>query len=242
MGWIKIDRGLLDSSIWNTGEPFTKGQAWIDLLLSANFEDTEEIVGYETIKVPRGSFMTTTRELSQRWRWSVAKTAQFLLFLTSQRMIKKNANTKRTLITIIKYSDFQDKPNTKRTQAERKPNTGRTQNENLLYKERREEGKNIRKGYFDNPDLEKAFLDFIEMRKAIKAPMTDRAIELAIMNLDKLAGDNDRKKIAIINQSIMHSWKGLFDIKEEQQTETLDDVLRRKYAEGKEMEGLNVIG
>ena len=57
MGWIRIYRELLDSAIWNTNEPFTKGQAWIDLLLLANFEDAEQIVGYETVKVKRGSYM-----------------------------------------------------------------------------------------------------------------------------------------------------------------------------------------
>lgn len=70
--------------------------------------------------------------------------------------------------------------------------------------------------YFPNDEsLNKAFADYVDMRKKIKAPMTDRAIELSIKRLTKLSdGDND-KAIKIIEQSIMNSWKGLFELKGE---------------------------
>lgn len=147
MGWIAIDRCLLDSAIWNTGETFTKGQAWVDLLLLANYEDTYQFVGYDEIKVPRGSLLITLRELSARWRWSTSKTLSFLGFLEKQNMIEKNssknANTKKTLISIVKYEDFQSGKNAKKTKTKHKPNTNQTQKENLLYKET---NKQINKG------------------------------------------------------------------------------------------------
>ena len=34
-GYVKIHRELLDNSIW-TSEKFTRGQAWVDLILKAN--------------------------------------------------------------------------------------------------------------------------------------------------------------------------------------------------------------
>ena len=52
------------------------------------------------------------------------------------------------------------------------------------------------------------------MRKKIKAPMTDRAVTLMLSKLDALAPD-DRGKMAIVNQSIMNSWKGIFPLKDE---------------------------
>ena len=33
-GWIKLWRKFVDDPLW-TSEPFTKGQAWVDLLLLA---------------------------------------------------------------------------------------------------------------------------------------------------------------------------------------------------------------
>lgn len=68
--------------------------------------------------------------------------------------------------------------------------------------------------YFpDNDKLNNAFLEFIAMRKKIKKPMTDRAIEIAISNLRKLAGDNDDMAIQIIEESILHSWQSFYPLK-----------------------------
>ena len=67
--------------------------------------------------------------------------------------------------------------------------------------------------YYQDPDLDKAFKDYIAFRKEIKAPITDRGIELAKNKLNKLSGDNTSKAIEIINQSIMNSYKGLFEVK-----------------------------
>ena len=74
--------------------------------------------------------------------------------------------------------------------------------------------------YFPNDEsLNQAFLDYLEMRKQIKKPMTDRAIELAIKKLEELSAlpfsdsmDNDMA-IRILNQSVMNSWQGLFPLK-----------------------------
>ena len=216
MGWIRIYRELLDSAIWNTNEPFTKGQAWIDLLLLANFEDAEQIVGYETVKVKRGSYMTTIRELSDRWKWSKTKTANYLHFLEKLKMITVNTDTKRTLITIVKYGDFQGGRDTKRTRNGQKADTRRTEKGNLLYKLKREEekeGKNSEEMYFENPTVDNAFRDYIQMRKEIKAPMTDRAITLAVNQVHKLSGGDPQMMVDILNQSIMNGWKGLFELK-----------------------------
>ena len=63
-------------------------------------------------------------------------------------------------------------------------------------------------------ELNKAFLDYIEFRKKIKKPMTDRAIELAMNELDKLAGTDNEMAIQILNQSILRGWQGLFPLKD----------------------------
>lgn len=76
---------------------------------------------------------------------------------------------------------------------------------------KREEEK--RKYYPSDELLNDAFADYVSMRKKIKAPMTDKAIDLAIKKLDSLSGGDNDKAIEILNQSIMNSWKGLFDLK-----------------------------
>ena len=83
----------------------------------------------------------------------------------------------------------------------------------------------VAREYFpEDSELNKAFIDYIDMRKKIKAPMTDRAIELAITKLNKLsAGDND-KAIKILEQSIMNSWKGLFELKEQKKNSKAEEL------------------
>jgi hypothetical protein len=55
--------------------------------------------------------------------------------------------------------------------------------------------------------------DFVEMRKRIRAPLTDAAVKLSIRELTKLraAGQDPN---AVIEQSVMNSWRGLFPVKE----------------------------
>ncbi len=61
--------------------------------------------------------------------------------------------------------------------------------------------------------LEKTFDDFLEMRKKIKKPATERAIELLKMNLEKLSNGDDNLKIKILEQSIVNSWQDIFPLK-----------------------------
>jgi len=76
--------------------------------------------------------------------------------------------------------------------------------------------------YFpNNESLNRAFLDYLEMRKRIKRPMTERAIELAMKRLEELSAmpfsdsmDGDLA-IQILNQSVMNSWQGLFPLKDQ---------------------------
>lgn len=74
--------------------------------------------------------------------------------------------------------------------------------------------------YFPEDELlDKAFNDYLEMRRQIKKPATERAIQLAISKLQDLSRlpfsdsmDNDRA-IEILNQSVLNNWAGLYPLK-----------------------------
>lgn len=59
--------------------------------------------------------------------------------------------------------------------------------------------------YTQNQYLQDALHDFVDMRTKVRKPLTVRAMKLSLNELDKLAVD-DMTKIAIVNQSIVHSW------------------------------------
>lgn len=85
--------------------------------------------------------------------------------------------------------------------------------EELLHPKNEDVGKNSKKesvnsvisSYTENKDLQDALHDFVDMRTKVRKPLTVRAMKLSLNELDKLAVD-DMTKIAIVNQSIVHSW------------------------------------
>ncbi len=79
-------------------------------------------------------------------------------------------------------------------------------------------------------NLKKSLTDFIEMRKSIKSPMTVRALELSIKKLRTLS-NLETTQISIVEQSIMNSWRGLFELKETKQT-----VMQRNHDFGNDEE------
>lgn len=88
--------------------------------------------------------------------------------------------------------------------------------------------------YTGDERLDDALREYIAYRKKIKKPMTDRAIQLAVKKLQKMSSDID-EQIAIIEQSILNGWQGLFPLKadkEEKRSENKKDnnnFNRRQY-------------
>lgn len=76
------------------------------------------------------------------------------------------------------------------------------------YKEKNIKKENINSvitEYTKNKDLQDALHGFVEMRNKARKPLTVRAMKLSLSKLNELALD-DVTKIAIVNQSIVHSW------------------------------------
>lgn len=80
--------------------------------------------------------------------------------------------------------------------------------------------------YTSNPDLNKAIEDFVDMRKRIKKPLTERALNILFVKLDTLSGGNDSNKIKILENSILNCWQGIFELKPEQKEKTQEEILR----------------
>lgn len=69
---------------------------------------------------------------------------------------------------------------------------------------------NIKRKYFENEELNNIFLEFMELRKKLKAVNSDRAINSLLKTLDPY---DDETKYKMIEKSIVNSWKGLFEYK-----------------------------
>ena len=107
--------------------------------------------------------------------------------------------------TEVRCTENQPQINTNK-QNTNKQNTNK-QNTNE-YKEKnikKESVNSVISEYTENKDLQDALHDFVDMRTKARKPLTVRAMKLSLNELDKLAVD-DVTKIAIVNQSIVHSW------------------------------------
>ncbi len=56
------------------------------------------------------------------------------------------------------------------------------------------------------------------MRKTIKKPLTERALELTIKRLKKIASSEEEMQ-AILDKSILKSWAGVFPLTEQDKVE-----------------------
>jgi DNA-binding transcriptional regulator YhcF (GntR family) len=125
-GWQKIYRDIQEHWLWED-KPFSRGQAWIDLILLVNHEDNKTLIDGELIDVKRGSKITSLRKLAEQWGWSVSKVKKFLEQLEKDKMIVFRSDNKKTLVTIENYGIYQGKENTEITVKEQSNNTEVTQ-------------------------------------------------------------------------------------------------------------------
>ena len=118
-------------------------------------------------------------------------------------------------------------------------------NNNYIYIDNKEDSKkeNTKKENSPSSDVERilsefiidervkdTIRDFMKMRKLIKAPMTDTAIKLMINKLRNMTLNPD-EQIAILNQSIENSWKGIFPLKDSESGRSrAADELNQSYA------------
>ena len=107
-GWIKLHRKLQDNALWKC-EPFSKGQAWIDLILIANHKDGYFYKRGNKVDVNRGQVGFSEKGLSDRWQWSRSKVRKFLNDLEKEQQIEQQKSNVTQIITIINYNEYQEK-------------------------------------------------------------------------------------------------------------------------------------
>jgi hypothetical protein len=105
-GWICLHRKLQQSTIWDL-EPFSYGQAWVDLLLSANHKPGTILVRGVFFKVQRGQVGVSEYTLAKKWKWSRGKVRRFLEWLETEGQVVLQKNNVTSLVTIVKYDDYQ---------------------------------------------------------------------------------------------------------------------------------------
>ncbi len=106
-GYLKLFRKLRRSAVWNTGEPFTRGQAWVDLLMAANYTDRTIFIRGVPVPLKRGQVGESAVTLAEKWNRSRGWVLRFLSWLETVQQIEQQKNNVTTVITILNFNDHQ---------------------------------------------------------------------------------------------------------------------------------------
>lgn len=246
-GYIKLHRKIVD---WEWYDDLNTFKLWIHLLLKVNHEDKK----WRGEIVKRGSCISSYQSLSAETGLTVQQVRTSLDKLISTNDITKLSRTKNTLFIVTNYNMYQDNQQadeqTNNTQVNKQiTDNQQTNNKQVTTNKNEKNEKNdknnkkevSKKTYdevfecIDDDNLKQAYLEFIKMRKLIKAPLTNRALVMLINKVNSLAGTNE-EKIQILNQSIINSWKSVYPLKQKSNQSSGDDIWNELYEEALESE------
>lgn len=105
-GWIKIHRAIEDTKLWRS-ERFSKGQAWIDLILIANHRPATLYIRGNQVDLERGQFVHSLDTLAKRWRWNKRTVKRYFDGLEKEQMIHRRKTAFCTINTVVKYDQYQ---------------------------------------------------------------------------------------------------------------------------------------
>ena len=225
-GWIKLHRKILDNPIIFKDKDYLA--TWIYLLLNATHKEIPALFKGKKIILQKGQLITGRKSMASQLKISESKIYRIINDFKSEQQIEQQTSNQNSLISILNWDKYQQSEqqneqqmNNERTTDEQPVNTNKNDNnikneKNIIKKEKEKKKKTFDDVFTENNFselLEMTLRDFIDMRKSIKKPMTTKALELLISNLNKLSSD-DKEKIAILNQSIERGWQTVYPLKE----------------------------
>lgn len=169
-GWISLHRSMLDHWLWE-GESFTKAQAWIDLLLSANHAPAKVRIKGSVIDLERGQQARSMVTLSRVWRWSRDKVKRFMSTLVSDGMITIKTSQLTSVITICNYTSFQESTtpykSTEKQQSSQQTSSRQGTNNNDNNEDNDNKKDSLSKNKFSDDDMNSAEYMFQKIRDVI---------------------------------------------------------------------------
>lgn len=222
-GHIRLFRKFKKSSFYKDS---IYVHVWIHLLLSANWSEKRiKLDGSDQfIDIKPGQFLTSRTKLSAELGINRSKLERILNALKSEQQIEQQTFSKYRVISICNWSEYQQNEqqnepqvSSKRAASEQQVSTNNN-NKNKKNKEEslKEESKSPSRSapLIELPDFvsEDAWFGFIEMRKKIKKPATERAMVMLIKKLT-MFHNTGHDVNAILDQSTVNSWQDLYEIK-----------------------------
>lgn len=252
--WIKLYRKMIDDPIFvNSTGPQVKVLMTV-MFLAAWTPKKWDVLGHEFTIQP-GEVFISTRDLADRAGDDVSREVVRKALVRFEKLgfwtLKRTR--KGTLIHIVNWRKYQlydsegnPRENPRGTHREPTENPPRTHGEPNNKKESKN-SKNVRREEYNTPlppkggkgevaslfkkfsgtnqELLSALKEWQEMRKKGKKPLTEKAAELNLKDLQKLSGGDERLMVSIVLQSIKRGWKGFYALKEAQAAPRRNDSM-----------------
>jgi len=204
-GWIKLHRKLQDNGLW-TCEPFTRGQAWVDLLLLASHTNSFFYVRGIKINLERGQLAWGEVKLSERWKWSRSKLRKFLNDLEKEQQIEQQKDNVIQIVTIVNYDEYQQKEQQNVQQKDNRKTTEGQQKD--IYKNVKKY-KNVKNDKKIAEDYDLIFIEWFSYKDERKEYYVDSGMKKLIsqiFNKYKTAKEFKRD----VDFSMAKNYKGIF--------------------------------
>ena len=252
--WIKLYRKMIDDPLFvNSTGPQVKVLMTV-LFLVAWTPTKWDVLGHEFTIQP-GEVFISTRDLADRAGDDVSHKVVRRALARFEKLgfwTLKRAHT-GTLIHIVNWRKYQlyeseagTAEGTRRAQEGHKEGTRRAQGGHNNKKESKN-SKNVRREEYNTPlppkgerggviplferfssgnhDLLSALKEWQEMRIRMKKPLTEKAAELNLKDLQQLSGGDEQMMVAIVSQSIKRGWQGFYALKEAQTAPRRNDSM-----------------
>ena len=106
-GWIKLYNQTLESDFWCDPEPFSIRDAFVHVLLSANWREGVSRKNGHIVSIKRGQFLTSIRSLAETFHWDKKRVSRWLRLMQKHEMLKSESMKWGTLLTVVNYDKFQ---------------------------------------------------------------------------------------------------------------------------------------
>jgi hypothetical protein len=222
-GWVKMHRRLKE---WEWYKDSHMVHLFNHILLTANHEPGR----WQGVDVNIGELVVGRKTLSEETGISEQSVRTCLKRLKSTGEVTIKSTNKFSLITVVNWDYYQGNGEESTSiSTSNLTNNQPATNQQLTTnkKERRKEGKEGKRkkeeppkppvgGIPLPPDIDpETWKAFVEMRKKIKAPLTNAAMKLTFDELDRIRGQTGQDKNDVLEQSVQKSWRGVFAIKDD---------------------------
>jgi hypothetical protein len=128
-GWVKLYRRSLEHWLYVEKRPLTRREAWEDILLLVNHEESKVLLQGTLVECKRGQSLQSLNTWADHFRWSVQKVRTFFKLLENDNMIITEGLQKTTRLTVCNYDKYQGET-TDKQQTDNRQTTDKQQTNN----------------------------------------------------------------------------------------------------------------